>query len=101
MTLPLEEVKKYYDESINDNTRKFIANDLSMESLRAYILIAGLLDDSNAEIDFAKSRQHRALRRTIPARVKIEEKLFSDALEKVYKAHPDWKQEEPGEEDKK
>lgn len=99
MTLPLEEVKEYYDKEINDNVRKFIANDLSMESLRAYILIAGLLDDSNAEIEFAKSRQHRALKRTIPARVKIEEKLFADALEKVYAAHPDWK-EQPTEENK-
>ena len=93
MTLPLEEVKKYYDESINDNTRKFIANDLSMESLRAYILIAGLLDESNGEVEFAKSRLHKALKRTHASRVKIEEQLFNEALEKVYSSHPDWKKE--------
>lgn len=94
MTLPLEEVKKYYDEKINDNVRKFIANDLSMESLRAYILIAGLLDDSNAEVSFAKSRKDRALKRAVPSRSKVEEKLYEEALNKVYEAHPDWKLEE-------
>lgn len=93
MTLPLEEVRKYYDENINDNARKFIANDLSMESLRAYILIAGLLDDSNGEVEFAKSRLHKALKRTLASRVKIEEQLFNEALEKVYSSHPEWKNE--------
>lgn len=94
MTLPLEEVKKYYDEKINDNVRKFIANDLSMESLRAYILIAGLLDDSNAEVSFAKSRKDRALKRAVPSRSKVEERLYEEALNKVYEVHPDWKLEE-------
>lgn len=92
MTLPLEEVRKYYDESINDNVRKFIANDLSMESLRAYILIAGLLDESNGEVEFAKSRKDRALKRS--SRATIEQKLYDGALAKVYEAHPDWKKQE-------
>ena len=90
MTLPLEEVKSYYDKEINDNVRKFIANDLSMESLRAYILIAGLLDESAAEIEFAKSRKDRALKRVPSARTSIEESLYEDALKKVYDSHPDW-----------
>ena len=92
MTLPLEEVRKYYDESINDNVRKFIANDLSMESLRAYILIAGLLDESNGEVEFAKSRKDRALKRS--SRAAIEQKLYDGALTKVYETHPDWKKQE-------
>ena len=94
MTLPLEEVKTYYDKEVNDNVRKFIANDLSMESLRAYILIAGLLDESSGEVYFAKSRKDRALKRAMPSRAAVEEKLYNDALEKVYTAHPDWKVEE-------
>ena len=93
MTLPLEEVKVYYDKEVNDNVRKFIANDLSMESLRAYILIAGLLDESSGEVYFAKSRKDRALKRVMPSRVAVEEKLYNDALEKVYTSHPDWKVE--------
>ena len=94
MTLPLEEVKTYYDKEINDNVRKFIANDLSMESLRAYILIAGLLDESNGEIEFAKSRKDKALKRVAPGRKEVEQKLYDGALNKVYEAHPNWKQPE-------
>lgn len=94
MTLPLEEVKIYYDKQINDNVRKFIAYDLSMESLRAYILIAGLLDESNGEVEFAKARKEKALKRVAPARVEIEKQLYEDALKKVYEVHPDWKVEQ-------
>lgn len=94
MTLPLEEVKTYYDKQINDNVRKFIAYDLSMESLRAYILIAGLLDESNGEVEFAKARKEKALKRVAPARVEIEKQLYEDALKKVYEVHPDWKVEQ-------
>ena len=90
MTLPLEEVKEYYDKEINDDVRKFIANDLSMESLRAYILIAGLLDESNGEVEFAKSRKDKALKRVPSGRKGVEEQLYQDALNKVYEAHPDW-----------
>lgn len=94
MTLPLEEVKDYYDKQINDNVRKFIANDLSIESLRTYILIAGLLDESNGEVEFAKSRKNRALKRAAPSRVETENTLYENALKKVYEAHPDWEVKE-------
>ena len=90
MTLPLEEVKEYYDKQIGDETRKFIANDLSMPSLRAYILIAGLLDESNGEVTFAKSRKDKALKRAGSSRREVESKLYEEALAKVYSTHPDW-----------
>ena len=90
MTLSLDDVKAYYDSEINDNVRKFIANDLSMESLRAYILIAGLLDKSRGEVDFAKSRKDKALKRSVSSRIKVEQKLYDEALQKVYLAHPEW-----------
>lgn len=91
MTLPLEEVKVYYDKQIDDSVRKFIANDLSIESLRTYILIAGLLDESNGEVEFAISRKERALKRAVPSRAETEKVLYENALKKVYEAHPDWK----------
>ena len=91
MTLPLEEVKVYYDKQIDDSVRKFIANDLSIESLRTYILIAGLLDESNGEVEFAISRKDRALKRAVPSRAETEKLLYENALKKVYEAHPDWK----------
>lgn len=92
MTLPVEEVKEYYDKNVDDYARKFIANDLSMESIKAYILIAGLLDKSRNEVDFAKSRKDRAMKRLPSSRAQIENKLYEEALERVYEAHPDWKE---------
>ena len=90
MTLPLEEVKEYYDKNVDDFARKYIAHDLSMESIKAYVLIAGLLDKSRNEVEFAKSRKDRALKHTPHSRVEIENKLYEEALAKVYEAHPDW-----------
>ena len=91
MTKPIEEVRSYYDENVNDNTRRFISNDISMESLRAYILIAGLLDESQGEILYAQSKIKKAMKLALPARAKIENDLYTDALAKVYTVHPEWK----------
>ena len=90
MTLPIEEAQKYYEEEVDDSIRRFISNDLSMESLRAYILIAGMLDESNAEVTFALSRKEKAMKRALKSRADVESKLFDDALELVKKSHPDW-----------
>lgn len=89
-TLSLEESKQYYEKNVSDELLRFIANDLSMESLRTYILIAGLLDKSNGEVEFAKARKDRALKRCLPSRRDVESQLYDEALNKVYEAHPDW-----------
>lgn len=94
LTKDLEEAKKIYDELANDQVRRFIANDLTMESIRAYLLISGILEKSQAEVKFAIGRKAKALKRTVKQRADIEEKLFSIALNKVYEAHPKWKEEE-------
>lgn len=90
LTLPLEEAEAYYDAEVGDDIRRFISNDLSMESLRAYVLIAGMLDKSFGEVQYASSRKAKAMKRALATRAEIEEKLYKDAIEMVKKAHPDW-----------
>ena len=90
LTMPLEEAEKYYDAEVGDDIRRFISNDLSMESLRAYILIAGMLDKSFGEVQFAQSRKAKAMKRSLASRAAIEEKLYIDALKMVKDAHKDW-----------
>lgn len=90
LTLPLPVAEKYYDEEVGDDIRRFISNDLSMESLRAYILIAGLLDKSQGEVQYAMSRKPKAMKRALESRANIEEKLYIDALKMVKEAHKDW-----------
>ena len=94
MTLPRSEAEKYYDDEIDDKVRRFISNDASMESVRAYILIAGMLDDSQAEVYYAISCVKKAMKHALPSRAKIEEKLYKDALEIVKKSHSHWEWEE-------
>lgn len=90
LTLSKEEAQKYYDSDVDDTVRRFISNDLSMESLRAYVLIAGMLDESIGEVQYANGRKSKALKRSLPARASIEDKLYEDALNLVKKSHPDW-----------
>lgn len=94
ITLPHKEAEQYYEEQIDDKVRRFISNDVSMESVRAYVLIAGMLDDSQAEVYYAISCLKKALKRANPSRAKIEEQLYKDALEIVKKTHPHWEWEE-------
>lgn len=87
---PLGEAEEFYNKEVDDNVRRFISNDLSMESLRAYVLIAGLLDKSIAEVQYANSRKQKALKRALASRAEIESKLYDDAINRVMAAHKDW-----------
>ena len=93
LTKDIEEAKKVYDELADDKIRRFIANDVSMESIRAYILISGIVEKSRGEVNYAIGKKNKAIKRTLKQRVNIEEKLYDQALNKVYEAHPTWKEE--------
>lgn len=90
MTLPKAEAQKYYDENVDDKIRRFISNDTSMESIRAYVLIAGILDESSAEVSYANASKAKAMKKTLPARAKVEEELYAEAIAFVKKAHKTW-----------
>lgn len=90
----LEESKEVYNKIADDKIRRFIANDLSMESIRAYLLICGIIEKSQAEVKYAIGRKDKAMKRTIKQRAVLEEKLYNIALDKVYEAHPNWKDEQ-------
>lgn len=94
MTLPVAKANEYYEENIDDKVRRFISNDVSMESVRAYILIAGMLDESQAEVYYAMSCVKKAMKRALPSRAAIEDKLYKSAFEIVKKNHPLWEWEE-------
>mgnify|MGYP003312589249 CR=1 FL=1 len=93
MSKDAEESRKIYDELADDKIRRFIANDTSMESLRAYILISGLLEKSQGEVRYATNKKQKAMKRTMKQRAVVEDKLYEMALNKVYEAHPKWKEE--------
>ena len=92
MDKPLKDGSKYYFEKLSSKQKRFLANDLSMESLRAYLLVAGTIEDSYSECVFVLERQNKALKRTVePGRQQAEQILFDRALAIVKKRHKDWK----------
>ena len=93
ITKDLEESKAYYDKEVPVSERREISNDVSMASIRAYLLMSGLLDKSRSECIIALNNVYRAFRRTPKNRRNTEVTLFNEALEKVVAAHPDWELE--------
>ena len=93
MTNDVADAKKLYDEICPTEVRRFISNDISLSSIRAYIIIAGMIEDSQSEVEFAKSKIEKAKKRALESEVKAEEKLLEKALEYVYEKHPKWVKE--------
>lgn len=94
MEEPLEDVKKYYEESVGNDARKFISNDGNISSLRVYSLIAGLIDNSRFEVQYALSKREKAYKRCPKHHLEAEKQLFQEVIEKIKSAHPDWKENE-------
>lgn len=90
MNKPLEEAKTFYEKEVPQSERREISEDISMASIRAYLLMSGLLDKSRSECILALNNIYKAYKRTSVNRRKIEMNLFNEALEKVNEVHPDW-----------
>ena len=90
ITKDLEQARAYYDKEVPVSERREISNDVSMASIRTYLLMSGLLDKSRSECIIALNNVYRAFKKTPKNRQKTEVMLFNEALEKVVAAHPDW-----------
>ena len=97
LTKELEDSKKLYDKICPTEIRRFIANDVSMSSIRAYVLIGGMIEGSQSEVEFAKSKVEKAKKKALASEVQTEEKLLEKALNYVYEKHPKWVQEKAAE----
>ena len=90
ITKGLNEAKDYYEKEVPVAERREISNDVSMASIRAYLLMSGLLDKSRSECIIALNNVYSAFKRTPKNRQHTELVLFNEALQKVVDAHPDW-----------
>lgn len=93
ITKNIDDAREYYDQEVPVSERREISNDVSMASIRAYLLMSGLLDKSRSECIIALNNVYRAFKHTPKNRQKIEVELFNEALQKVVDAHPDWELE--------
>ncbi|MCD8194937.1 MAG: hypothetical protein LUD22_01365 [Coprobacillus sp.] len=89
-TKSLEESKTYYDENVDQETRRLISKDNSMVSIRAYILMSGLLDRSQSECELTINRVKKAFKNTPDNRKEMERNLYNEAILKVDELHPEW-----------
>ena len=90
MNKDLEASKAYYDKEVPVSERREISNDISMQSIRAYLLMSGLLDRSRSECIIALNNVYKAFKKTPKNRQATELTVFNEALDKVVAAHPDW-----------
>ena len=93
MTLPKEEMEKYYDEEVTLSTKREISQDYTMLGIRTYLLMAGLLDKARGECLIVLKKVNKAYKNTPANRKSAELALFNEALEKVCQAHPKWELE--------
>ena len=90
MSSSLEDAQKYYNDNVPVQIRRMISEDVSMASIRAYILIAGLMDKSKSECILTLNHVYKAYKHTKKDRKNSELKFFNKALDKVVEAHPNW-----------
>lgn len=93
MTKPLAEAREFYDREVSPAERREISNDVSMPCIRAYILMAGLLDKSRSETVLAADKVIKAYKKTDKQQRKVEVLLYNEAVRKVIDAHPSWELE--------
>lgn len=86
---PLEEVKNEYVDLPLDN-KKFIAELSTAPSVRAYLLVSGLVDESEIEAKAALDNSDKAIKSSGEEKKGIEITLIKESLKKVMEAHPDW-----------
>ena len=94
MTKDFAEAKEYYDKQVSLDERRQLSNDVSMESIRTYILMAGLFDKSKSECVLALNKVYKAFKHTPKQRQKVEIDLFNKALQKIIDQHKDWEFED-------
>lgn len=94
MTKSIEDAKTYYENEVPMSERRLLSNDLSMVSIRTYLLMSGMFDGSRSECNIAINNVNKCFKSTPKQRRKVETELFNDAIKKVHELHPSWGMDE-------
>lgn len=84
-----EEAKTFYVD-LPLETKKFIANLSSASAVRAYVLVSGLVEESENETKTALARCDKAVKSVPEGMRPTEEKLICASVKRVQEKHPDW-----------
>ncbi|MCR4911458.1 MAG: hypothetical protein K5925_02925 [Bacilli bacterium] len=88
-----EEAINYVNDNFNIELRKEICDDSNLISIRAYVLISGLVDNSKSECYLALGKVYKAYKHTPKNRKEQERNLYNTAIDMVIEAHPKWELE--------
>lgn len=90
VTKSLEEAKEYYEKEVSMAERRELSTDMSMVSVRTYLLMSGLFDGSKSECLIAINNVRKCFNNTPKQRRKTEATLFNESLKLVDEVHPKW-----------
>lgn len=86
----VETAKNIYYNEITSDEKRDVSNASYIETIRAYVLISGLIELSETEVQYATSRANSAYRKVESGRKDIEKLLYQNALKVVKERHPKW-----------
>lgn len=75
---------------LKDSAKKYISNVSSPSALRCYVLISGLLEESETEANFALDKVEKVYKQVEKENLDYERKSLELAIASVKKAHPTW-----------
>lgn len=86
---PLNEAIEEY-KYLKHDEKRFIADLSSAPAVRAYLLVSGLVEDSEGEVKVAMDRADAAIKASGEDKRPVEEELMKEALKMAIERHPDW-----------
>ena len=89
LTQPLEDGREFFI-ALPMEAKKYIASLSSTAAVRAYLLVSGLVEDSEIETGNALGKIRSSVKKEGTDIKKIEERVMRDACLKVKERHPDW-----------
>ncbi len=85
----INEGKALYND-LDDETKKYIGTLSTIPSVRCYLLISGLVEESESEANYAIDKVDKAIKSAEKFAVEEEKKLVEEDVALVSKAHPGW-----------
>ena len=79
----VEEGKTFYLNEFNDEERRRISSCNRIDTIKVYLLYAGLVEKSDSEVEYALEKSIKALRKALPGVKDKEKKLLDLAINKV------------------
>lgn len=81
--------KKFYEE-LDDQAKKYIADVTNLVALRAYLLIATFIEDSESEANYAIDKAEKAIKACNPDYKDVEKSLLQMDVDLAREIHPSW-----------